>query len=1100
MDVASVDPIAAQIAEEERRRRNPSALGLPASTSVPGAVSPLAPVGQPGPVIGSAPTPLAPRPGPVDSIAQGMREDETDLAARKASALKFLNAHASLTPETQAEVLRLSFATGAPAETIAGDLDAYRKQAEADSIDWGQLQQKHPKVAEWLLDPVNATLAKDAIHDVQGLAWWTGRWAAMPSPFPIGGGPAIVPVEFQEGAVHKAWRAGTAMLEQSQLAYRDMLSGVDADTDPRILALDRFLGKDYGQEEHFLGGSVLGLTEFLAPLITGWGYGLEMGAAAGGAVAAAELTAAAPTGGLALLGLPVTVPAATVAGTIAGMAWQMYEMDAGLSYRALLRAQKERGVPVDPGSARRWAAPMGFANALLTVLPAAAWVKHFPLLRALTGGAGEATAASVLKGPPGILLGGARAAGAAALTTGTQAATMGAQQVVRGAGREAMVEAAGGPTYWGQIPGEAWAAFAGGVESFWLLSLSGFAQDLADNALALRRASHAKIQLEAIARHAAATRLGPAAPEKLQELVRKNLEGEATGADQLHVFTPAETLVSFAQEHKVPLQDLSLELTGDPRAIQTAQDGGHDVAIPIDRWAARVAPSPHHAELLLGSRPSPGEPTFRVIAEDAERLARIVADLAQRQSALPDAPEKLGEAERAVYDDVYRKAIAVVDEVEAETWALVVAGRFGAIADVWNREAEAPEGGPTALDFYRRFAVTVSRAGVEAQALPTRAGETPVVLGQPAVLAGTVGAAGATVPEAAATARPTRFQELRSRLARFWRVLRPQEGAAGGAGFEGELLGALRDRSRGPATAAEPPLQPGTALRIPDRRTAGLAAEMIAWVRRQAAVPWFEARPALLGDPAAAPGVLLRFREALAPEVLQAVEADLRKALGPSAGFTRLSDRELVLVNVRNDEGRGLLGTDARFLAAMDRLAATHDAEGVYFGTESGHAERPADADVAALAAGSPGRPDLLAWLRGWRDRVDAETRGARLEEPEPPEPLEPAGRLSAAERVAADESTAREGEKAVADAGEQLPVSGLAEGRGAFPRLAPNGARELARRWGASFRAAGWVDFTKEKLRSCSSSRGSRGSTRTRASRPRGSSGSSATEPATGS
>lgn len=143
--------------------------------TVPGApATPEAsPVAAPAP---TAPTPLAPADSAPAAASPAPAVDTSDavatyLANQKATSGQAARMNVSLAqgtnPDYEAELARVSKATGVPLDAARAFPDQAKAQAAMAATNWGTLSQQYPATAKFLAQTNNALLAHD---DVQGLA------------------------------------------------------------------------------------------------------------------------------------------------------------------------------------------------------------------------------------------------------------------------------------------------------------------------------------------------------------------------------------------------------------------------------------------------------------------------------------------------------------------------------------------------------------------------------------------------------------------------------------------------------------------------------------------------------------------------------------------------------------------------------------------------------------------------------------------------------------------------------------------------------------------------------------------------------------------
>jgi hypothetical protein len=133
----------------------------------------------------------------------------------------------------------------------------------------------------------------------------------------------------------------------------------------------------------------------------------------------------------------------------------------------------------------------------------------------------------------------------------------------------------------------------------------------------------------------------------------------------------------------------------------------------------------------------------------------------------------------------------------------------------------------------------------------------------------------------------------------------------------------------------------------------------------------------------AAPSIAIRFDRPLTPEDEERAFSALRQHWGDDAGYSRLSNNRLVVINYRGDDGLPFMMSDDDFAANLNDFRQQHGGDlGVTemgkFGSEgqygpahdwSPHGPEP---DGPLLPDGVTGRPDLHAWVRDRRAAFEA--------------------------------------------------------------------------------------------------------------------------------
>jgi hypothetical protein len=544
--------------------------------------------------------------------------------ARKGELLRWSVRSETRAPEEQAEIMRLSIALNEHPEVVADDLPWARKEVEARKLDTAAVLRAHPALAEFLGNPETSALARGDTarltklsylfggqldgHEVQGLLsrLLEGREKArglldMQSALMTGeakGGPVVPGAPWEESSAQPAGPVGIpgvvpAGTRPMTEAEKEGLRGAIRKQEQELATL-----KASGDGIEELGIGVKQVAKTARLLVD---MGPEM---VKGAVATAAGTLAGPGGSLA------AGTAFWASETQPSMYWQLSEL------------KDAEGKPVlTDDEAKNWARiaaiPLGAAMSVsLESMGASAtkWATSKPIVeRALA--TLLPSAAKRLTTAPGL----AATMGRIALNYGTHVAEGGLMMGVQSGIQRATLEAAkathGGEADASAVGGAFVDGAIAGVEDFAILAAWGPARRM----LAERGRISASVEGERVLRdignETRESKLAQRSPEKFEELTAKF-------GPERKVYLDRGALDRVAEANKTTGRELAAEIFGDKgEAYDTAAAGGHDLAIPLERWATKVAKPGLDAKLLPDARVNLTDLTPNQRVEEMKRQA-----------------------------------------------------------------------------------------------------------------------------------------------------------------------------------------------------------------------------------------------------------------------------------------------------------------------------------------------------------------------------------------------------------------------------------------------------------------------------------------------
>lgn len=554
--------------------------------------------------------------------------------ARATQLKQALYSAARTNPDQQQKVVQLSRKTGLPPEVVERNTEEAERTA-ALQFDYGKLIDDNPKLAEFLANPENAKIARD---DVDALSRLEALVKVAPTPFNIGATVARAP-------------ASQAFAGEAVRTPGAALSG---------------LGRLYGAGARSLGGAVdTGLravgadpvADVLGKPLPWWldpeqilrrpGEQIE---AAGESIGPDDEDRDFVTdvaGGLGQLASQITAaiflgPAATSAmlfGQGADIQGDRAEQEGA--------TQEEADTSVVLGASvtavtEKWGldkllerVPPNIKNRILQQVADVSLAGGIEAVQELVEGVLQNVVSAVIYNPE--------------------------QELVEGLAQE-------------------------GTTSF---AVGSIARGLLNAAIPGRQAQTAKRdaeRLQSIADAASESKLRERDPARFEELIR-----QAAGEEIKTVYANAETWDTLFQDGKKAAE----EFLGDATAYNEAKATGGDIAIPIEIYALRIAPTEFNQTLLPQLKFAPDAMTLQESQEWEENRPALV------ESFLKEVKEPEVKSDTTVFDDVLTQlANAGIERNAAEQQARLLSSVFNSL------------GQRTGIDpntLYQRYGLTVQR-------------------------------------------------------------------------------------------------------------------------------------------------------------------------------------------------------------------------------------------------------------------------------------------------------------------------------------------------------------------------------------------------------
>jgi hypothetical protein len=598
---------------------------------------------------------LSPRTDPYDALL------DEEVAERKQALQGALSVATQDSPDERAKVIDLSRRTGLPAETV--ERRPREARALAQGIDYDQLLGESPRLAEWVSDSENASVAHDDLKSLGTLEWL-----------------------FK--APKAGLKQGSATVELSRLGMKAMNEGLTDQEETRVRELNAVSAQPLGAE-NFFSKAYAGLFKTLPQIGTSLLQGAEYGAA--GALAAGGTVALLGQAGPQVLAPEevITVPAASAAGFRTGAAFGSYlaarDMEAGHAYLEFRAIQDESGKPIDPAVARTAALAVGEANAIIEVAGLGVLVKSFPGSDVLLGSLTRENVKAALARPTVT----SALSRLAKRFTGVWTAEI-AQEVTQ----EAMT-ILGAELAKGAAEGEFKTATAGQVgerlgetavsaaQEFAILSALGPTSRFTQDVVRARRAKENQKVFEALS--STDSKLRARLPEKFREFVAKATEGGPVE----NVYIPAEKFAEYFQSQP-DREEVLRKMPAIGEQMEEALASGGDIAIPTADFAAYLAGTPHYEGLSQDLKLHPDDMT-----------AREAGEWEKQAGALAKEGERSADPSRAVYEDVLGQLLASgMEQGTAEKNATLMQSTFRSLG---KRSGVDP------MALYQQYGLTIRR-------------------------------------------------------------------------------------------------------------------------------------------------------------------------------------------------------------------------------------------------------------------------------------------------------------------------------------------------------------------------------------------------------
>lgn len=519
--------------------------------------------------------------------------DVTDfLTAQHERDLRIAGKAASdINPDQAGKNAELADRTGLPKDLVGRKYDEVKQANDQLSVDYTRIS-ANPGFAKWMSDPGNFAIAQDDLQNAHTLEW---LFTAPVKAFNQGTAQTVFGYARYDSMFHKPDAAGLANLDTLRKQMRE--------------------GGDLGVES-FGGGMITGAASFIPQLTGGLYSGARIGA-----------PAALGAGGAAMVGgpfSPITVPAAAAlgytAGSIAGMAEFGFKQEAGHAYEEFMNMKDTDGRPMDPDLAKVAALAAGGLNAGLEAVQLRLIMKMVPGMGAVTSTPARAVVREALQIPT---------IRAALMNLAKQYSGWITQEVGIEVMQRAVVIVSGemtkavsdgnfthrtSPDIGADLVQEGVGAF----QSFALAGVPGTAIHGIHEVGDVRQAKAREKLFLDIGKQMAESKVLKRYPGAAEGMVESMIQG----TDFNDVYIDPQAFTEYFQSKKLDPKMVAQEIMGDTVEYDNALQTGHDMAIPVPIYAARIAPTEHNAFFAKELRFEPESMNLREAQEFEQSLKK----------------------------------------------------------------------------------------------------------------------------------------------------------------------------------------------------------------------------------------------------------------------------------------------------------------------------------------------------------------------------------------------------------------------------------------------------------------------------------------------
>lgn len=510
-------------------------------------------------------------------------------------------------PDEHAEAAELSKTVGLPPDLVRQDLPAARKQAKQSKINYDLLMDKNQKLADAMSDPEFAKLAHDDFEPLQAIEnVFKAQWEGL--------------------------QKGQAVNQLGRLGSEEAFGKLSEEEQKRSLELQERM-KDF-QEYDGLAFVANSTAEIVGQMVDSFAHtfvktakGSVIGQAIEGEIDTDELLVSMAPGG-----------------PIANYLRDIFDIESGHFFLDVKDQADKDGNKIDPELAKGGAMAVGTVNAALEMLglgfigkPIASGVRKLvseTTQEVLKRATVSTAAKSFLKAY------GTAWAGETITEVAQENVNMSVENLIKDMS-EGEFE---------QIDIDE--RLARSVDIFKkvgtgmaVLALPGASVNFASDIQNVQTAKRNQEVMEALGDSAQASKLKERSPEKFQKFIDEVMKDGPVE----NVYIPVEKFDEYFQTAEIDMEQLLEELPSVKEQIAQARERGADIEIPINEYAAKIAPTEHHAGLMQDVKFDPSELTPREAAQMQEDLpAMFEAYMAEAQERIEGAS-----TEQEAFDQIY---------------------------------------------------------------------------------------------------------------------------------------------------------------------------------------------------------------------------------------------------------------------------------------------------------------------------------------------------------------------------------------------------------------------------------------------------------------
>jgi hypothetical protein len=526
----------------------------------------------------------------------------------------------SKTSEQAARVLRLEMKTGLPSDYIENNIDEVEKSSASDGFDPETFRKDSPKFASWMAqNPNHYSLAKDdksffSQAEIASDSFGRG-WESVGKQEELAG---ILIKEMDESATNE------------EIVRRDKLKqeiGVP-ENESVVQYLSRQPGYGWAQATSTTGVAAIGAAK-----------GAPLGAMAGYALAG--------------VGAIPGFAAGATAGAASEIFMYSYNMESAFAYDEMRNMVDINGQPLNKNVAKTVARGVGVLNAIVETTSDAALMTLLPGVKNLVAGLGKNAAKNAIKEAARkalanpttrqMLLSGA---GKMFMAGGIEGSEEFVQAMVGAGGRE-VAQAASGQKFAPDSFTQDVSSGAQQARDAFFSTVLGpglvfGGADMVSSVNKVREARETENWYKALGEGVKDSKAFKNLPDKAQEAMASIIKD---GPYQ-NTYVDPKVWQEYWQSQNIDPREVAGEVMGDTESYDNAVAAGHDIVIPTERYARKIAPTEHNAFFSQEIRRSPES----MNAREATTFFQSANEAANNENA--QTPQEGVDLSQGVYDDV----------------------------------------------------------------------------------------------------------------------------------------------------------------------------------------------------------------------------------------------------------------------------------------------------------------------------------------------------------------------------------------------------------------------------------------------------------------